>query len=145
MSSGSLLADARLALEAYLAGRAKAERVVVAVGEAYYREAADGRRVVLRPVIEVIERAAPGIVALGRTDGGAGFEIKLAERPFPKGYEPALRDAAAQALGAEWDGAESRRLTVDRENPVPAPGEVGRPRFLARVVAVVRRLFSASA
>src|SRR5438093_7008680 len=83
------------ALEAYVAGRVKAERLVVAVAAEYYRDTRNGKRETLRPLIDVIDRASPGIVELGRADGGPGFELRLAERPFPKQYEPQLREAAA--------------------------------------------------
>lgn len=152
MSSGSLLADAREALEGYLAGRVKAERVVVAVAEAYYK----GRetRGTLQPVVEVIERAAPGIVALGRIEGGAGFEIKLAERPFPKSYEAQLRTAAEAALrtdgetpAVQRDGLNVQRETssVQREASNVQRETPSKPGFFSRVLGAVRRLFSASA
>ncbi len=136
MSSASSLADAREALEGYLAGRIKPERVVVVVAEAYYK----GARKQLRPVLEVIERAAPGVVALGRIDGGAGFDIKLAERPFPKNYEAALRTAVENVLSGGWEAPPKEReaLTVQRETP-------SRPGLLSRLIGAVRRLFSASA
>lgn len=137
MSSASLPADAREALEGYLAGRLKAERVVVTVAEAYYK--VSGARQNLRPVLEVIERAAPGVVALGRIEGGAGFDIKLAERPFPKNYEAALRTAVENALSGEWGTPPKEReaLSVQHETP-------SKPGLLSRLIGAVRRLFSAS-
>jgi len=154
MSSASSLTDARLALEAFLAGRARAERVVVAVAEAYYkaRGGSQSERERLRPVLQVIERAAPGVVALGRIDGGAGFDIKLAERPFPKSHEAALREAAGAVLRTDWSqtaaasgelresGSEKREMESAPQGPVAAPAGG----FLARLVNAVRRLFSAS-
>ena len=124
----------RQALADFLAGRAKAERVVAAVAEAYYRSGArlNSVREGLRPVLDVIERAAPGVVALARTEGGAGFDIRLAERPFPKQYEAELRQAAALAL-AGMGG---------RGGMETAPG--GEPGLLGRMLRAVRRLFSAS-
>ena len=86
------------ALEAYVAGRVKAERLVVAVAAEYYRDALNGKREMLRPLIDVIDRASPGIVELGTVQGGSGFDVRLAERPFPKQYEPQLREAAATVL-----------------------------------------------
>src|SRR3989441_12665713 len=86
------------ALESYIAGRVKAERVVIAVSAAYYRDARNGRRESLRPLIDVIDRASPGIVELGTVQGGSGFDVRLAERPFPKQYEAQLREAAATVL-----------------------------------------------
>src|SRR3989454_5116051 len=61
------------ALESYVAGRVKAERLVVAVAAEYYRDALNpkglpngrGKREMLRPLIDVIDRASPGIVELG--------------------------------------------------------------------------------
>jgi hypothetical protein len=86
------------ALENYLAGRVKAERLVIAVSAEYYREARDGRREALQPLIDVIDRASPGIVELGTATSGTGFDIRLAERPFPKQHEAALRRAAEAVL-----------------------------------------------
>lgn len=130
MSSDS--SGASQALADFLAGRAKAEQVVAAVAEACYRRGArqESARATLRPVLEVIERAAPGVVELARTEGGAGFDIRLAERPFPKQYEAELRQAAAAAL-AGMGG--NRGLET-------APGESG---LWGRVLRAVRRLFSA--
>src|SRR2546430_9316026 len=94
------------ALEAYVAGRVKAERLVVAVAAEYYRDALNpkglpngrGKREMLRPLIDVIDRASPGIVELGTVQGGSGFDVRLAERPFPKQHEPELRRAAEAVL-----------------------------------------------
>ena len=88
----------REAVESYIAGRVKAERLVIAVSTAYYRESGNGTREALQPLIDVIDRASPGIVELGSADGGAGFELRLAERPFPKQYEAELRQAAETVL-----------------------------------------------
>jgi len=96
MPSGS--SPVRDALESYLAGRVKAERLVIAVSTEYYREARDGRREALQPLIDVIDRASPGIVELGTVQGGSGFAISLAERPFPKQHEQELRRAAEVVL-----------------------------------------------
>src|SRR5438876_12361694 len=84
----------RRELEGFVAGSVKAERLVIAVSAAYYRDSRNGNRETLQPLIDVIDRASPGIVELGIVSGGAGFEIKLAERPFPREYEPELRWAA---------------------------------------------------
>src|SRR5438445_3421665 len=86
------------ALEAYVAGRVKAERLVVAVAAEYYRDALNpkglpngrGERVMLRPLIDVIDRASPGIVEFGRADGGQDFDLRLGVRPFPKVHEEQL-------------------------------------------------------
>src|SRR2546427_12589141 len=91
------------ALESYVAGRLRAERLVVTVAAEYYRDARNGKRETLRPLIDVIDRASPGIVELGTVQGGSGFAISLAERPFPKQYEAELRRAAEAGLGG-WGG-----------------------------------------
>src|SRR2546423_5814482 len=88
----------RQEVEGYVAGRVKAERLVIAVAAAYYRETRNGKRETLQPLIDVIDRASPGIVELGIVPGGAGFEVRLAERPFPKQYEAELRRAAEAVL-----------------------------------------------
>ena len=85
-------------LAAYLAGEMTAEQFVVAVTAEYYRGTRNGKRETLRPIIDVIDRASPGIVELGIVPGGAGFEIRLAERPFPSQYEAELRRAAEAVL-----------------------------------------------
>jgi len=87
-------------LEGFVAGRVQAERLVIAVAAEYYRETRNGKRETLRPIIDVIDRASPGIVELGIVPGGAGFEIRLAERPFPSQYEAELRRAAEAVLSA---------------------------------------------
>ncbi len=96
MPSGS--SPVKEALEAYVAGRVKAERLVVAVAAEYYRDTLNGKREMLRPLIDVIDRASPGIVELGTVQGGSGFDVRLAERPFPKQHEPELRRAAEAVL-----------------------------------------------
>jgi hypothetical protein len=106
-----------------------AERLVPAVAAEYYRTVDRRTREMLRPIMEVIERAAPGVGQLARTEGGAGFDIRLAERPFPSSDQDALRQAVASALAE-----------VSESPPVPASA----PGLLARLVGVVRRLFSAS-
>ena len=88
----------RRELEGFVAGRVQAERLVIAVAAEYYRETRNGKRETLRPIIDVIDRASPGIVELGIVPGGAGFEIRLAERPFPSQYEAELRRAAEAVL-----------------------------------------------
>jgi hypothetical protein len=88
----------RQELEGFVAGRVKAERLVIAVATAYYGDGGRGKRDGLGPLIEVIDRASPGIVELGTVPGGAGFEIRLAERPFPKQYEAELIKAAETVL-----------------------------------------------
>lgn len=116
----------RDALEGFVAGRVKAERVVEAVAAAYYGEEGRGKREGLKPVIEIIERAHPGVVELMGTSDGPGFSVRLAERPFPKSLEVALRNAVVVALGSAPAA------------PIPQPG------FWARAVRAVRRFFTAS-
>ena len=119
----------RPVLEGYLAGRVKAERVVAEVASAYYRDERREKRDGLRPIIDVIERAAPGVVELAGAANRPGFLIKAAERPFPREYETQLRVAVELVLrDAGWgmrDGA--------------VPGQRG---LFARVFAAVRRMFS---
>src|SRR2546425_3964196 len=98
MSSAS--SAVRTTLEAYLAGRVKAERVVTEVATAYYRDERRGMRDELRPIVEVIERAAPGVVELAAAANRPGFLIKAAERPFPREYETQLRVAVQVVLGS---------------------------------------------
>jgi len=113
-----------------VAGRVNAERLVITVTSAYYgRDGGRGTRDGLGPVIEVIDRASPGIVELGTVQGGAGFEVRLAERPFPKQWEGELRRAAEAVLHA---------------GVRPGKGE-SRATVMGRIIAAVRRLFTASA
>jgi len=120
----------RKTLEAYLAGRSDADRVVAAVASAHYtgaRESGEG----WRRLVEVIERAAPGVVELARSDGGAGFQVKVAERPFPKGYEDELRRAVEVALSE-----------LPAVAPVP-PAPTRAPGLMRRLFGAIQRLFSA--
>ena len=71
---------------------------MIAVSAAYYGDARNGQRESLQPLIDVIDRASPGIVELGTAQGGSGFAISLAERPFPRQYEAKLRQAAEAVL-----------------------------------------------
>lgn len=137
MSSGS--SPVKDTLEAYVAGRVKAERLVIVVAAAYYgREGVRGTRDGLGPLIEIIDRASPGIVELGGVDGGGqGFDIRLAERSFPKQYEQDLRRAVEAYL------ASHRTTGVIGVPPAPSPALT--PGVLARLVGAIRRLFGASA
>jgi len=83
----------------------------------------------LQPLIEVIDRASPGIVELQSVSGASGFEVRLAERAFPSQYEPELRQAAQAALAG---------LAA----PAASVASLG---FLDRIAGALRRLFSASA
>lgn len=121
------------AVEGFVAGRIKAERLVIAVTTAYYGGNGAGAGDGLRPLIDIIDRAAPGIVELGSDGSGPGFGIRLAERPFPKQYEEELKHAAAAYLAAHGG------------HPTPAP--TARPRnsaAIARLFAAIRRLFTTS-
>jgi hypothetical protein len=113
MPSGS--SPVKEALEAYVAGRVKAERLVVAVAAEYYRDTRNGKRETLRPLIDVIDRASPGIVELGTATGGPGFDVRLAERPFPKQYEAQLREAAEAVLAGS-----GKRETGNVQSPKAA-------------------------
>ena len=113
-------------LQGYLAGDVTAEQLVVAVTAGYYREAGNGKRDVLRPVMDVIERAHPGVIELAASEGPPGFSVQLAERPFPKKLESELRQAVEKALGT------GPTLPA---SPVPRPG------FLRRIVDAIRRAF----
>jgi len=119
-------------LAGYLGGRVPAERLIPALAVEYYRTGDRTARDALRPVMEIIERAAPGVGQLVRTEGGAGFDIRLTERPFPTSEANALRHAVSTALATAWGGGEV----------TSAPAEPG---LLSRLVRAVRRLFSASA
>ena len=130
MASSSSSAAKEL-LAAYVAGRVPAVRLVPAIAVEYYRSPDAKQRAALRPVMDVIERAAPGVARLARTDSGAGFDIQLAERPFPETFDTSLKEAAAGVL-AGWGAASSA-----------AVAETGSG-FWSRLIDRVRRLFSAS-
>jgi hypothetical protein len=130
----SATSDVRQTLEGYVAGRVKAERLVEVVTAAYYgRDAGTGMRDALRPVIGIIERAHPGVIELSGTAGGPGFAVRLADRPFPKRFEAALRGAAETVLV----GAQHAAPLQD----VPPARTTG---LVARLLQAVRRLFTAS-
>lgn len=129
-------------LESFLAGRAPAERVVIAVAAAYYGQRAAGQRERWRPLIEVIDRASPGIVELGGVAASPGFAVRLAERPFPKEFEAALRGAAAAVLAT--GGADAGIGPAAEAGPGAAAGAAGSG-LVTRLVRAVRRWFSAAA
>jgi hypothetical protein len=129
MSSATSVNDA---LSGYLAGRVSADRLAAVVAAEYYRETRNGKRETWRPIMEIVERAHPGVVELTASEQQPGFEVRLAERPFPKRYEAELRQAVESIL---------RTFPVSR---VPCPEEAARkPGLLHRIVAAVRKLFSA--
>jgi hypothetical protein len=112
------------ALTDYLAGRMTAEKVVTVVAAAYYKEQGAGSREQLRPLIEIIERAHPGVVELSGNGEKPGFAVRLAERPFPKRYENELRQAVSTL--------------------VTAPGPLlPAPSLLTRILRAIRKVFSA--
>jgi hypothetical protein len=116
-------------LTAYVAGRVTADHLVAVVTAAYYRDGGAGRREALRPMVDVIERASPGVVELAGRPEGAGFDVRPAERPFPEQCEPDLRRAIEAYLGRETGGGSVQRA---------GPG------LVARLAATIKRLFSAS-
>jgi len=130
------------ALESYVAGRVKAERLVIAVSAAYYGNARNGQRESLQPLIDVIDRASPGIVELGTAQGGSGFAISLAERPFPRQYEAELRQAAEAVLSGT--GVFGGATDVGAQHAAPLPNAKPSSGMIARLVRAVRRLFSPS-
>lgn len=134
----SASSPSRSALEDFVAGRLAADRLVAAVAGRYFGAAGRGEKEALRPLIELAERAAPGVVSLARRDGGAGFDVRVVERPFPQESINALRSVAQAALAASWSDAQT-------ESPSPRPKSLSPdPGWLSRVVTAVKRLFSAS-
>jgi hypothetical protein len=121
MSSGSSVNET---LSGYLAGQVAPEKVVSLVAAAYYREQGAGSREQLRPIMDVIERAHPGVVELAATSDKPGFAVRLAERPFPKRYDAELRSAVSTVVTAP-------------SSPLPAPG------LFTRILRAIKRVFSA--
>jgi hypothetical protein len=117
----------RETLEGYVAGRVKAERVVEVVAGEYYEKQGVGHGAWLRPLMDVIERAHPGIVELASAAAPPGFGVRLATRPFPKEYEPALRAAVEASLAQH-----------------AAPLRAANPGIVARLFGAIRRFFTAS-
>src|SRR5262245_17787603 len=95
MSSGPSVNEA---LSAYLAGKLSAEGLSAVVAGEYYRETRNGKRETWRPIMDVIERAHSGVVELKAAEPTPGFEVRLAERPFPKRSEAELRQVVEQVL-----------------------------------------------
>lgn len=110
-----------------MAGRVPPERLVAQVTAWYYQDAGSGMRAALQPVVDVIERGAPGVVELARSAGGQGFAIRAGERPFPRGEEPALRAAVEAVLKAGVPGESG--------------GDGERLGVLAGLIGALRRLF----
>ena len=128
MSSATSVNDT---LRAYLAGEVTAARLSAVVAGEYYRENGDGKRETWRPIIDVIERAHPGVVELKAAEQSPGFEVRLAERPFPKRFDAELKQAVERVLIT---------IPVSRvpipENPTRKPG------LLRRIFAAIRKVFS---
>jgi len=138
----------RTLLAGYLDGRVPADRLIPALAAEYYRTGDQRTRDALRPIMEVIERAAPGVGQLARTAGGAGFDIRLAERTFPASDEAELRRAVSSTLGA-WGSGGGGGGTAAVGTPAGEGVREGQrapeaPGFLTRIFQAVRRLFSAS-
>lgn len=126
----------RETLEGYVAGRVKAERLVIAVAAAYYgRDGTPGIRDGLGPLIEMIDRASPGIVELSGDAGCGGFDVRAAERSFPKQYEQDLRRAVDAFLASH----RTTGVITSAARDASPPGRV------ARILSVIRRLFGPSA
>ena len=129
MSSGSSVNDA---LTAYAEGRMSAEQLVGVVATEYWSQEPGSRsRGLLRPIIEVIEKAHPGIVELSGSSERPGFAVKLTERPFPKRHDADLRSAVQAVIGGP-------------RSTTPAPGSrLQVPGLFTRIVAAIRKVFSA--
>ena len=130
MSSDSSVNDA---LHGYAAGRVTAEQLVGVVAAAYYREQGAGSREQLRPLIEIIERAHPGFVALFGSVDTPGFAVRIAERPFPKRNEPELRQAVGVVLAAG----------VITTMPATPRAVLPAPSLFSRILQAIRKVFSA--
>jgi hypothetical protein len=123
MSSGPSVNEA---LQAYLAGRLTASQLAAVVAPEYYRETRNGKRETWRPIMDVIERAHPGIVELTSSTNSPGFAVRLAERPFPKKLEGELREAVTKVLDTG---------STLPASPVPLPG------FFGRIIRAIRKIF----
>jgi hypothetical protein len=119
----SSVTSVRDALEGYAGGRLSAEQLVGVLAAAYYRDGGRGKGGGLNVLMEVIERAHPGIVELSASPNGPGFEVRLAARPFPRKHEGELRQTVQAILAGSGH--------VDQ----PRPG------FFVRVLRAVRNIF----
>ena len=139
-----------------MAGRLAADRLVATVTGRFYGAAGKGEKEALRAVVELAERAAPGVVSLARTETGTGFEVRSVERVFPEASLAALRGAAAAALAASWADpdpvsgvrshvSESRSPASEPRTPDTGHQSPSPQSWLARIVTAVKRLFTASA
>lgn len=143
--SSSESSPSRRALEDFVAGRMPADRLVQTVAGRFYGAVGTvgkGEREALRPLMELAERSAPGVVSLERTEGGTGFDVRAVERAIPETSLHALRDAAAAALAASWaDPVTAAPESVTPKALGPKPEAQG---WFSRVVTAVKRLFSAA-
>lgn len=119
------------ALADYAAGRMTAQQLVGVVAAEYWiQEPGSRSRELLRPIMEVIEKAHPGIVALSGSSAKPGFAVQLAERPFPKRYDADLRTVVQAVVLQPVDS--------------PDPGSrLQSPGFFTRIVRAIRKVFSA--
>jgi len=134
MSSAS---SARRLVEGLAAGRVTPERAAAALAAAYYAEPGAAPEA-LRAVMAIVERAAPGTVELAAREGGSGFEVRPAGRPFPAAAEAELRRAVAVLLATQWGTGPAAAAVV---GGVATPAGAG---WWNRLVRAVRRLFSAA-
>jgi len=128
MSSATSVRDA---LEGYVAGEIPVERVVGVVVAEYYGARGSGLGARLKPLMEIVERAHPGVVELTGSADRPGFVVHLAERPFPKRYEAEFRQGVQALLVSGY---------VDLPRPA---ARAPRPGVITRVLRAIRRLFSA--
>ena len=112
-----------------------AERLVGVVAAAYYSGHGARSREQLQPLMEIVERAHPGVVQLSAAANRPGFEVRLADRPFPKRHEAELRQAV-QALLVGGGDVPTRSPTLS--SPISRPG------LLSRIAAAIRRVFRSS-
>ena len=129
MSSATSVSDA---LAGYLAGRVTADQLAAVVAGEYYGARGSRLGAGLKPLIEIIERAHPGVVELSGVADRPGFTVRLAERPFPKRYEPQLREAVQTVLETGPAG-----LSPSPQPRAPSPG------LLTRLIRAIRNIFSA--
>jgi hypothetical protein len=89
----------------YVAGRMTLDAFVRAVRTAHY---GTGTRTEpsWRALVDTIERAVPGTLELTGTTGAPGFALRALEQPVAPSHEPAVREAARQALEALGHEAE---------------------------------------
>ncbi len=112
--------------------------------DAYYRDGGSGKREALRPLIDVIERAAPGVVELAAAGDTPGFRVRLAERPFPERYaeRPARRGwhgVAGVGGGSSCIPSTTSTSSIPSQSG-PAPTRAGRyPALVRRIIAATSR------